>query len=358
MMQLKYRSHHRIIKSFIGSIIYAKLLSGDDNMEYSIPAVPPGFVMDTCKFAASATASFTRENLIECFQGKFQKPYITRAIQGALQLRLIEEDEQLQIRCSQRFREDIRKATKEQLNLPFRQALQDYPPFVVYADLLSKGYESSDASAAVHGIFSTKTSPSIIDQSFRSWGVYSGIIEQDEETKMLRLTIDTEKLMADYVKNLLETLASDFKAKIFMVDRLTTEVYAYLTTKNLSIQELVDALRGYESNPSESVNEGSKILESYLHKLAEDSGINVTTCKGITELADALRQPNPPLILKNQRNVCQGLASIRNISSHGVDLETGKPWKVNEDAALASILLTPIIMRSIHNFINKRTQEL
>jgi len=328
-------------------------------MEYSVPAVPPGLIMDVCKFATSASASpFTRKNLIACFQGKYQEPYINRAIQGALQLRLIEEDEQGQIRCSQRFREDIRKATKDQLNLPFRQALQDYPPFIVYADLLSKGYQSSDASAAVHGIFSTKTNSSIIDQSFRLWGVYSGVIEQDEKTKMLRLTIDTEKLMADYVKNLLESLASDFKAKIFMVDRLTNELYAYLTTKGINIQELVDALRGYESNPSESVNKGSKILESYLYKVAEDCGINVATCKGMTELADALRQKSPPLILKNHRNVCQGLASIRNISSHGVDPETGKPWKVNEDAALAAILLTPIIMRSIHFFINKGTQEL
>jgi hypothetical protein len=327
-------------------------------MEYSVPAVPPVLVMDVCKFASSAAAStFARKNVIECFRGKFQETYINRAIQAALQLRLIEEDAKGQIQCSQRFREDIRKATKEQLNLPFRQALQDYPPFIVYADLLSKGYQSNDASSAVHGIFSTKTSSSIIEQSFRLWGVYSGIIEQDEKRKMLRLTIDTEKLMADYVKNLLESLASDFKAKIFMVDRLTNELYAYLTKKNINIQELVDALRGYESNPSESVNKGSKILESYLYKVAEDCGINVTTCRGMTELADALRQKSPPLILKNQRNACQGLASIRNISSHGVDPETGKPWKVNEDAALASILLTPIIMRSVYLYINRDTQE-
>ncbi len=99
----------------------------------------------------------------------------------------------------------------------------------------------------------------------------------------------------------MESLASDFKAKIFMVDRLTNELYAYLTTKNINIQELVDALRGYESNPSESVNKGSKILESYLYKVAEDCGIDVTTCKGITELADALRQKSPSLILKNQK---------------------------------------------------------
>jgi hypothetical protein len=327
-------------------------------MEYSVPAVPPALVMDVCKFASSAAdPNFTRKNLIECFRGKFRETYINRAIQAAFQLRLIEEDAQGSIHCSPRFREDTRKATREQLNLPFRQALQDYPPFIVYADLLSKGYHSIDASSAVHGIFSTKTSSSIIDTSFRLWGVYSGIIEQDEKTKALRLTIDTEKLMADYVKNLLESLTSDFKAKIFMVDRLTNELYAYLTTKNINIQELVDALRGYESNPSESVNKGSKILESYLYKVAEECGINVTTCKGITELADALRQKSPPLILKNQRNACQGLASIRNISSHGVDSETGKPWKVNEDAALASILLTPILMRSIYSFIAKGAQE-
>lgn len=327
-------------------------------MEYSIPAIPPALVMDVCKFASSATNSITRENLISCFLGKYERAYVNRAIQAALQLHLVEESSAGEIQCSQRWKEDVRKASRDQLNLPFRDALQDYPPFVVYADLLSKGYSSDEASSAVHGILSVQSGPKIIEQSLRLWGIYSGTIEQNQDTKKLSLTIDTENLMADYVKNLLESLASDFRAKIFMVDRLTNELYAYLTKNGIDIRDLVDALRNYENDPAESINKSSKILESYLYRLADDHGINVVSCKGLMELADALRQGNPPLILKNQRNLCQGVGGIRNIASHGVDPETGKTWKINEDAAIASILLTPVLMRSIYILVNAGAQEL
>ncbi len=67
--------------------------SGRPYMEYSVPAIPPALVMDVCKFASSAVdPNFTRKNLIECFQGKYNETYINRAIQAASQLRLIEEE--------------------------------------------------------------------------------------------------------------------------------------------------------------------------------------------------------------------------------------------------------------------------
>ncbi len=327
-------------------------------MQFAIPSAPPALIMDVSKFASTASGSITHDSLVSCFEGKYERAHVNRAIQGAVQLGLLEIQANGNLQCSQRWREDIRKASRDQLKLPFRESLQDYPPFIIYADLLSKGYTSEEAAMAVHGILSVTSGAKIIEASLRLWGIYSGVVEQDQQTKQLRLTIETENLMADYVKNLLDSLASDFKAKIFVVDRLTDELYAYLTNGGISINDLVDALRNYEKDPAESINKASKILEPYLHKIATDHGINVSTCNGLVELADALRRNNPPLILKNQRNLCQGLGGIRNISAHGMDPETGKQWKVHEDAALAAILLVPIFMRSIYILTNTAHQEL
>jgi hypothetical protein len=323
-------------------------------MEFVIPEVSPALVMDVCKYVTSAPSPIDKSNLLGCF--KVGKEYVNRAVKVALQLHLLEET-QGKLTSSQRWRDTIRKAHKEELYLPFRGALQDYPPFLVYADLLSKGYDSSDAAFATRGIFAISSSPQIAEKTLRWWGLYSKTIEQDVSTKKLRLTIDTEKLLAEYVKALLESLESDFKAKIFIVDRLTTELFAYLTTKNISIQQLVDSLRGYEQAPAECVNKASKLLELYLYKIGEDNNIDVTKCRGIGELADTLRQKTPPLLLKNQLNICHGLSAVRNVSSHGVDPETGKEWKVNTDAALGTILLIPITMRSIHLYVSKKMQE-
>ena len=171
------------------------------------------------------------------------------------------------------------------------------------------------------------------------------------------MTIDTDRLATKYVEELLSSLKSDFRSKIFVIDRLTNELFQYLTKKGISIQDLVDGLREFEKKPDESVFNASKLFELYLYKLGEDNNVPVSQCQGIIQLVDALRHNSPPLLLGNQRNVCYGAGGVRNMSDHGVDRETGKPWKINSDSALVSVLIIPIIMRSIHLYNMKGTQE-
>jgi hypothetical protein len=132
---------------------------------------------------------------------------------------------------------------------------------------------------------------------------------------------------------------------------------AHATDKNIPIQDLVDALREYENKPDESVFNSSKLFELYLYKLGEDNNVPVSKCQGIIQLIDALRSNSPPLLLGSQRNVYYGAGGTRNISDHGVDRETGKPWKINPDAALVSVLMIPIIMRSVYLCNTKGAQE-
>jgi len=325
-------------------------------MEFTITEVNAPLIMDVCKFASYAMDPLTKEKIVQCFKDKFHEVYVGRAIKAAVQLRLLEDKNGI-LYCSQRWREDIKMASRDELQLPFRQALQDYPPFLVYADLLSKGYSSEDAAKAIRGLFSLTSSSSIVEKSLRLWGLYSGTIKQDTQTKQLSLTIDTDRLTAKYVEDLLKSLTSDFRSKIFVIDRLTNELFKYLTDKGINIQELVDALREYEQKPDESIFNASKLFELYLYKIGEDNGVKVSGCKGIIELVETLRQNKPPLLLGNQRNICYGVGGIRNISDHGVDRETGKPWKINSDGTLAAVLLIPIIMRSIYLYNAKGAQE-
>lgn len=324
-------------------------------MEFNITEVNAPLIMDVCKFTAYAMEPLTKEKIIECFKNKFDEAYVTRAIKAAIQLRLLAENNGF-YSCSQLWREDIKKATREELKFQFRQALQDYPPFLVYADSVSKNYQTEAAANAVRGLFSISSSAAIVEKSMRLWGLYAGTIEQDPKTKRINLTIDTERLSAKYVEDLLKSLTSDFRSKIFVMDRLTNELYKYLVDKDINIQGLVDALREYEQKPDESIFNASKLFELFLFKMGEENNVNVSECKGIIELIETLRQ-KPPVILGNQRNICFGIGGIRNISDHGVDRETGKSWKINSDGALAAILMTPIVMRSIYLYNKKSAQE-
>ena len=324
-------------------------------MSFTVGDVPAPLIMDVCKFVSYAS-SISKEKIEDCFKGKFNNSYVDRAIKAAKQLRLLEENND-GFFCTQRWREEIKKASREELRLVFRQAIQDYPPFLVYADLLSKGYESIEAANATKGLFSINNALLIVEKSFRLWGLYSATIKQDPKTNALSLTIETDKLTTKYVEDLLRSLTSDFRSKIFVIDRLTNELFQYLTEKGVSIQDLVDALREFEDKPDEAIFNASKLFELYLYKIGEDNNVNVSQCQGIIQLVDALRRSNPPVILPNQLNVCHGVGGGRNMSDHGVERETGKPWKINSDSALASVLMIPIIMRSIHLYNKKGLQE-
>lgn len=346
-----YREKHNS-----GTNVYKQPENRGFSMEFAIVDVPASLIMDVCKYVSYAISTVTKENIAECFKNKLQGAYVYRAIRAAEQLHLL-ENKSGTFSCSQRWRDDIKKANRDELSLPFRQALQDYPPFLVYADLLSKGYNSNEAAEATKGLFSIESSSNIVERALRLWGIYSGTIQQNPETNSLTLTIDTNRLAAKYVEDLLSSLSSDFRSKIFVIDRLTNELFKYLTEKDIAIQDLVDALREYEKKPDESVFNASKVFELYLYKVGEDHNVPVSQCQGIIHLIEALRANCPPLLLGNQRNVCFGAGGIRNISDHGVDRETGKPWKINPDAALVAVLMIPIIMRSIYLYNTKGSQE-
>lgn len=325
-------------------------------MEFAITEVNAAVIMDVCKYLSYAVQNVTRQDIIECFNGKFNQSYVIRATKAAQQLRLIEEQNGFFF-CSQRWRDEVKKASREELYLPFRQALQDYAPFLVYADLLSKGYNSVEAAKATKGLFAIGSGHEIVEKSLRLWGIYSQTLKQEPQSSKLMLTIDTDKLEAKYIEDLLSSLSSDFRSKIFVIDRLTNELFQYLTEKGLSIQGLVDAIREYEHKPDESVYNASKLFESFLYKIGEDNKLPVSKCNGVIQLIDTLRASAPPLMLNNQRNITYGAGGIRNISDHGVDKETGKQWKINPDGALASVLLIPVVMRSVYLYNKKNSQE-
>ena len=142
---------------------------------------------------------------------------------------------------------------------------------------------------ATKGLFSIVSSGAIVEKAMRLWGTYSGTIEADPKTKLLSLTINTEKLSAKYVEDLLSSLTSDFRSKIFLIDRLTNELYKFLVDRQIDIQVLVDALRDYERKPDEAVFNASKLFESFLFKIGEENKVNVSGCKGVIELGRSFK---------------------------------------------------------------------
>ena len=319
--------------------------------QFVVLDVSAEFVMDVAKAVASSPHSLSKADLIKSF-GK-SRTYILNAINQAVQLRLIEVQNNLYV-SAERYRDFIKRAERSQLYLPFRQALQRYPPFLLYIDLISKGYTSKESATMTKGIFRISSPERIVEKSFRTWGLYAGLIEKQASGKLY--IPEAEKgFPAEYVETLLKALRAELQASIFIVETMGQQAFVYLTEKGIGIENLADALMNYEKNPKASVNKVCQTFEHFLFKFGEDVGADVSKCSGIIEYANATRGKNA--ILKNQLHICHGIGGLRNMAHHDPDKETGRQWFFTPQGSIISSLLIPTMIRSLYLYWKEEKQE-
>lgn len=301
----------------------------------------------------------TLEELANCYVGQFSPEYVRRAAVANVQLGLAETNKTTYY-CSETHRDVLRKANKAQLTLAFRGGLQNYGPFLLYADYLNKGFASNDAVTRTRGLFKIQVSPDKIERTLKGWGKYAQLIE-DTPTGP-RITIQTEHLLIDHAKKLVEALEAELQAKLFTIDMLGPEIFTYLDKNDVKLDDMAKALRNYETDPKPSASRALEIFERFVHTIAKERGVDVQKPKGLMDWVDGLhsqRNPQTPRDLpSNLWHLARGMVGLRNMTHHNPDSETGQPWNISKQAALTSTLLTPITIRSMYMYIVQRRQEL
>lgn len=285
-------------------------------------------------------------------QNRWKENYLKPVVTACLQLNILQKDGNGYV-VNSKHRDSIRRANKNELIIFFRDALQDFPPFLMYADFLSNGYSSDDSASMTRGIMKIGTSLNIVEKSLRLWGTDTKLIVSEDGK--LRIPEGEKGLPSNYVKDLLKALDGELHAKMFLIDTLNPEVYNYLTSLGLDISELAKALIEYEKNPKPSLDRASQFFEAFLHKFGIDIKINLQGKNGVNELVKALSDQG--IILPNQKNLGNGLGGCRNISAHGVDKDTQKAWNISPQASLAGMLLIPAVIRSYYFHVKKQQQE-
>jgi hypothetical protein len=321
------------------------------SLQFAVLDVSAEFMMDVAKAVASSPHPLSKEDLIRSF--KKSKFYISNAISQAFQLGLIEVQNGLYV-GSERHRDLIKRSDRSQLYLPLREALQRYPPFLLYIDFISKGYPSEESANMTRGIFRMQSSEETVEKSFRKWGLYACLIIADSSGE-LSIPEAEKGLPSEYVESLMKALRADLQAKIFLIETMSPPAFKYLTDKSIGIEDLSDALINYETDSKNSANKACQTFEHFLFKLGEDVGANVSTCNGVIEYADAIRGKNE--ILKNQLHLCHGIGGLRNMAHHDPDKETGNPWNFTPQGAIISTLVVPTMIRSLYLYLKEKKQE-
>jgi hypothetical protein len=152
-------------------------------------------------------------------------------------------------------------------------------------------------------------------------------------------------------------MRADLQAKIFLIETMSQQAFAYLTDKNISIEDLSDALVNYEKDSPTSANKACQTFDHFLFKLGEDVGANVKTCNGIIEYADTIKSARNDVILRNQWHICHAIGGLRNMAHHSPDKETGNEWNFTPQGAIISSLIVPTMIRSLYLFWKEKKQE-
>lgn len=326
-------------------------------MDYSVPDVSGEFVMDVAKVLANSPNPMSKEAMHNCFPQLKTLAYTENALDVCIQLGLAEQLNDGFVSASAN-RTDLKKATRNQLYSLFQQHIMNYPPFLLYIDFGSKGYTSADSAAKTRGILAVRGSLNVVESSLRRWGTFSQLLDYDRSKDTITVKVTIPKLTAEYVQLLLKAMEAKLKIKLFLIDLLGPEVFAYLDSKGITVDNLSNALEDFEKDPRGAATKSTLTLESFLYKLGQDTGVNVAKSSGIIELVDALRDngKNPKILAKHQQ-IGYGLGGIRNIAGHDPDKESGKSWTVTPTGGLLTTLLVPAAIRSIYLYHSERRQE-
>ena len=309
-------------------------------------------VADVAKTLANSASPLTLRQLANCYLGQYSLEYVRRAAIASLQLGLIVSDGS-GYACSEKRRDLLKKASKIELKFEFREGLQDYGPFLLYADYLSKGFNPVEASIRTRGLFEIEQSADRLERTFKAWGKYAELIE--DTGVGLKIKVNTEHLLFDYVKKLVEALEAELRAKLFAIDMLGPEVFTYLDRNDIKLDDIAKALRNYETDPKPSAGRSLEIFERFVHTIAEERGVDVRKPKGLMDWVDGLHSKND--LPANLWHVCRGMVGMRNMTHHNPDSETGLEWNISFKLALTSALLVSIMIRTVFLYVNQRKQE-
>jgi len=320
---------------------------------YVVMEVSADFIMNVAKLVASSPHPLSKDDLYNCFERNPR--YVNDAISQCLQLGLICEQNGLYI-SNDKYRDLIKRSDKSELYIPLRQALQNYPPFLLYVDFISKGYSSNESSQMMAGIFRIHSPKKRIETNYRNWGLKTELIVANQNGE---LTIPEAEggLPSEYIESLMRALRADMQAKIFLIETMSQQAFVYLTDKGISLEDLSDALIKYETDSDTSAYKASQTFEHFLYKLGEDANVNLKSCNGIIQYAEAIRSNSSGVILNNLNHICHGIGGLRNMSHHDPDKETGKEWNFTPQGAIITSLLVPTAIRSIYLTWKEQKQE-
>ena len=217
------------------------------SQQFKIPKVTADIILETVEGICFKNDGFTSKDA-EKYLNK-SSAYAVRGLTASLQLGMTTLQDSKHIVLDEA--KVVSRANKEQWPIIFRKFLQRYSPFILFVTLIGKDNSPSDAARKLKVIYDIDTSPEIISSTLLGWGEYSQILVKNKGK--IELQIDTEKLSAEYIRELLDAMTHDVKARMYIVSKLGEDVFGYMHQDELDL--LVKSIREHQSDPRDSIDD-------------------------------------------------------------------------------------------------------
>lgn len=315
-------------------------------MNYKLPTkdVSASLVMDVVTRCSHENANI--DSLIQ-YTDK-GKQYVTSAIDAGCLLQMIEVQPNGTWSTVKNCAETLKSFPSKEIKLAtFTKWLQMWNPFIIFLRHVQTGDNVDTAARKVSSLYLFNKDEQAVSTLLFKWAKNCKLMNSKGE-----LLLDNQnERKGELLKEIANNLKKDIKAKLYLSKVLGDDVFSWL--KPNEILELENALLKYEEDPINAVNCVGRALENVLKRLYVDLlSLNAQDLKkknGIYELGNYMYSKH--LIHDKQYQIISALGKIRNMGSHGIEIESGEQWKISSTAAIGTLSSALALIKSLFHYV-------
>ena len=316
-----------------------------------IPETAPDRIVEIAHFTARSRSNPSTSD----FAGVLEAgdPYTKRVINSAITLGFIER--LAENRYKYAGPSELTNSGLDGHPHLFRLQLQSFLPFLYFAFWISAGDTAAGAARKTCVEFDISNSSESVRRTFYRWGKYGQVLKGSSNSPVISASEWTLATLG-FIDKLRKSLDEELSAKLFTMSCLGADVASELNQRSVPFLDIADCLRIFENDPRVATDRSTQAVESLLASMFRDTLANHRLPAGVGQLIQALKSSD--IVTSRHVDIVKGLGSLRNAAEHAVDRDTGKPWEVSVEGALAAILLTIVTLRSVVKYKSNLTQVL
>ena len=257
--------------------------------------------------------------------------------------------------------------TVDEQRVFFREVIQSFDPFTKYYDFIAKGYSHSSSATKISSYYGIDPYLSGDNNILRKWGEYALIFDShtgNVDNSLLKSPISNQ---TRFFMEVLEDLNNDLARRTFLLKWLGEETFNFID-KDI-INDLISALKYYDTDPTKSIRNAGNALEDHLKLLASFRNIQLLNQKGksLKTIGSIIQKLREEKVLANHHlstlkglevflssEVFQGLNAFRTMPSHGKTIDDNQRWELSSEIALLVVLQIILAIKSTYFYVIKQ----